>query len=124
MVKCRSLAWTSRYYRTFNKGPGKIEFKDNGKLKLIEYCNSKSQIHRDKGPARVSLKIGAITKTEILRIEYRNNIKYNRLDGPALIRIDTSTGEKLGERFFIDDKEYDEFQYEIVKASKTFEEKV
>ena len=65
-----------------------------------------------------------ITKTEILRIEYRNNIKYNRLDGPALIRIDTSTGEKLGERFFIDDKEYDEFQYEIVKASKTFEEKV
>ena len=51
-------------------------------------------------------------------------MKYNRLDGPALIRIDTSTGEKLGERFFIDDKEYDEFQYEIVKASKTFEEKV
>ena len=47
------------------------------------------------------LKIGAITKTEILRIEYRNNIKYNRLDGPALIRIDTSTGEKLGERFLL-----------------------
>ena len=33
-------------------------------------------------------------------------MKYNRLDGPALIKIDTSTGEKLGERFFIDDKEY------------------
>ena len=112
------------HYRTFDKGPGKIEFKDDGKLELIEYYNSGSQIHRDKGPARVSLKIGIVTKTEILRIEYRNNMKYNRLDGPALIRIDTSTGEKLGERFFIDDKEYDEFQYEIVKASKTFEEKV
>ena len=51
-------------------------------------------------------------------------MKYNRLDGPALIRIDTSTGEKLGERFFIDDKEYYGFQYEIVKAGKVFEEKV
>lgn len=70
-----------------------MKLRKNGKFEKLNYGNLHEEIY----------------------IDYK--VGLHRIDGPAIVRYNKETKELLEERFYINGKEYDEFQYWVIIAS-------